>query len=83
MRNKYFAHIDGDSWTFHTMVPFKDGPKVMHIFHVGRVKIERHVKVANRSSPDDPNQREYWRKRNKRGSRYVLNSDEAPKGMRA
>jgi hypothetical protein len=65
------------------MVPFKDGPKVMHIFQVSRVKIERHVKVADRSSPDDPSQEDYWLKRIKRGSRYALNSDEAPKGMRA
>lgn len=83
VRNKYFASINGDSWTFHTTVPTKEGSKVMHIFQVTRVKIERHVKVADRSSPDDPSQREYWLKRLKRGSRYALNSDEAPKGMRA
>ncbi len=53
VRDKYFAHINGDSWTFHTTVPFKVGPKVIHIFQMGRVKIERHVKVADRSSPDD------------------------------
>jgi RNA-directed DNA polymerase len=83
VRKKYFGHINGDSWTFCTTVPTKKGPKMLHIFQVSQVKIERHVKVIDRFSPDDPGQQEYWLKRRKRGSRYTEDSDQLPHGMRA
>ena len=43
---------------------FGDKQKRLHLLTFSWFNIERHVLVKGRASPDDPNMREYWQKRN-------------------
>jgi RNA-directed DNA polymerase len=47
-----------DSWVF------GDKQKGLYLLKFSWFSIERHVLVKGRASPDDPNLREYWQKRN-------------------
>jgi RNA-directed DNA polymerase len=62
--NKYFSTIGSRSWVFTTTVASRTGrPKVLSLYKLADIPIQRHVKVKGKISPDDPQASEYWRKR--------------------
>lgn len=58
---KYFGLQNGH-WRFQANV----GKKIIYLFNISSVKIERHVKVKGAASPDDPTLKEYWQIRKDR-----------------
>ncbi|WP_414590121.1 group II intron reverse transcriptase/maturase, partial [Scytonema sp. PCC 10023] len=59
--NQYFGfhpHYPNTRWTF------MDKKTGTYLFHPESIKIERWVKVLHDASPDDPELKEYWEKRN-------------------
>lgn len=59
---KYFDRPH--SWGFRAITSDRNGfMKKMTLFRVSSIPIERHVKVKGKSSPDDPNLKQYWEKR--------------------
>jgi len=59
--SRYWGKLDPnrpDRWVF------GDKGKGIHLLKFSWFPIERHVLVKGRSSPDDPDLQEYWRKRN-------------------
>lgn len=65
---KYFQRTQKNSWQFFAMVSASGGQRsVLHLFNIGCVPIERHIKVRDSASPDDPTLQEYWYSRHKRG----------------
>ncbi|BAZ36914.1 RNA-directed DNA polymerase [Calothrix sp. NIES-4101] len=45
----------------------RDKPKVVYITELSKIPIQRHIKVKDKASPDDPTLRKYWKDR---GTRY-------------
>lgn len=84
VRKKYFGPHRNVSWTFQA----QSGDKIIYLYNVAYVPIERHVKVKLDASPDDPNLQEYWkerketRKRRRKGTRKALPPPAEP-GARA
>jgi RNA-directed DNA polymerase len=61
---KYFRTVQGQQWAFATSATTRDGqPTVLSLHRLRNVPIQRHVQVKRRSSPDDPQLIDYWRKR--------------------
>ena len=44
------------SWRFYA----RSDEKILYLFDVGSVRIERHTKVKGAASPDDPTLLDYW-----------------------
>jgi RNA-directed DNA polymerase len=66
---KYFNRHENAHWRFQA----HSGNKILYLFDVGSVKIERHIKVKGAASPDDPALQNYWQKRQeKRKTRSKL-----------
>lgn len=64
---KYFMPPQGKRWTFYTTVENRKGRKsLLRIVLLSDIPIERHIKVRGTASPDDPELREYWHKRQTR-----------------
>ncbi len=69
IRNRYFKPYpnSGDNWRFCAERRNDDGEVIRrYLYHVGYVKILRHVKVRGDASPDNQELIEYWEKRQKR-----------------
>ena len=65
--DKYFMPENGTRWTFNTTVSTRQGQrKPLRIVQLAHIPIERHIKVAGTASPDDPQLRAYWTKRQTR-----------------
>jgi RNA-directed DNA polymerase len=61
--NRYFK-IRGKGWEFACSVKDRRGKtKEASLFNIAKITIERHIKVKETASPDDPNLAEYWAKR--------------------
>jgi RNA-directed DNA polymerase len=69
-RAKYWGNIRGrnDRWVFMD----KESNKELFLWKLSWTPIKRHVMVKQRSSPDDPKLREYWRERQSKKSRYLF-----------
>lgn len=64
VKKEYFRTYQGRDWTFFAKTQDRRGkPKLIHIYRASSIPIERHVKVKGTSSPDDPNQTQYWKDR--------------------
>lgn len=65
VRKKYFRTNQGTDWTFFAKVQDRrhGKPKYIHLTRAGSIPIERHVKVKDISSPDDPTLAVYWKDR--------------------
>lgn len=59
---KYFGQHKTAGWKFQA----NDGHKIIYLFDVSSVRIERHVKVKGSASPDDPTLQDYWQTREER-----------------
>ncbi|MFB2979046.1 HNH endonuclease [Microseira sp. BLCC-F43] len=72
MRKRYFKTINGNKWTFATIISDRRPKKKdLILYPIGYTPIERHVKVKGDASPDDPSLNEYWEKRHqKHGKSY-------------
>ncbi len=69
IRNRYFKPYpnSGDNWRFCAERRNDDGEVIRrYLYHVGYVKILRHVKVRGDASPDNRELVEYWEKRQQR-----------------
>jgi RNA-directed DNA polymerase len=68
VRQKYFRHTPKESWKFFAKVTNPNSQfEVIYLFNTGYVPIERHIKVRDCASPDDPTLQEYWYQRRLRG----------------
>lgn len=70
VKNKYFHKIKGRQWVF--AVRKKDKKKSdtwKCLFKLSDIQIRRHALVKGTSSPDDPQLKEYWRKRQQNNAR--------------
>ena len=68
---KYWGKLDpnrSDKWVF------GDKRNGIYLLKLSWFPIERHVLVKGRASPDDPNLREYWQKRNATKARDLRRS---------
>ena len=65
VKKKYFKRYEGRDWTFMEAVNSKRS-KFKVLLNVGNTFIIRHVKVKGDASPDNPDLREYWEKRQKK-----------------
>lgn len=63
VQRKYFKSIDGKKWTFFATTLGEGGSIEIALFDMSRVAIQRHVQVKGTASPDDPDLREYWERR--------------------
>lgn len=79
--NKYFRNVNGVNWQFATTILDRHGKEqTIYVFRTASIPIERHVKVKDTASPDDPTLTAYWDNRNSRygksywpkGSKYLL-----------
>jgi len=59
VRDKYFGFHENARWKFQA----RSGNRTLHLFDIGSVKIERHIKVKGAASPDDPTLQAYWKNR--------------------
>jgi RNA-directed DNA polymerase len=59
VRDKYFGFHENARWKFQA----RSGDRTLHLFDIGSVKIERHIKVKGAASPDDPTLQTYWKNR--------------------
>lgn len=61
IKKKYFQYHHGDQWVFFAKIQDRRGkPKTIHIIKANAIPIERHVKVKDTASPDDPKLTKYW-----------------------
>lgn len=74
VRRKYFTSHRNVAWTFHA----QHGDRIFYLYNVALVPIERHVKVKETASPDDPALRDYWQKRRAPSSRRKEGTRKAP-----
>lgn len=74
--NKYFMPPKGARWTFYTTVKTRRGDnKIITLFKLMSIPIERHIKVKGTASPDDPQLQAYWANRQTRyGKTYWVQS---------
>jgi RNA-directed DNA polymerase len=72
VRKRYFKTINGNKWTFATIISDRRGKnKELILYPIAYTPIERHVKVKGDASPDNPSLSEYWEKRQQRhGKNY-------------
>lgn len=62
--NKYFKTINGRKWSFAQTVNNRYGKKeTIAIVRLADIPIERHIKVKDTASPDDPALSKYWHNR--------------------
>lgn len=74
--NKYFRTVGSRSWVFTNKVISRTGrPKVLSLYKLADIPIQRHVKVKGKISPDDPQATEYWRKRQTRYGKSYWSKD--------
>jgi RNA-directed DNA polymerase len=69
--NKYFGRLNlerGDNWVF------GDKQTGMHLLKFKWFPIERHALAQGNASPDDPNLRDYWEKREKAKAKDLIPS---------
>ncbi|OUL18663.1 group II intron reverse transcriptase/maturase [Nostoc sp. T09] len=67
VRKRYFKTINGNQWTFATIISDRQGKqKYLILYPIAYTPIERHVKVKGEASPDDPSLKEYWEKRHQK-----------------
>jgi RNA-directed DNA polymerase len=64
VKKRYYRKINDREWTFVT----KTGARLRRL---GEVKIRRHTKVVDLSSPDDPELTAYWIKRRRKLNFYI------------
>lgn len=64
VKKRYYRKINNQEWTFVT----KTGARLRRL---GEVKIKRHTKVVDLSSPDDPELTAYWIKRRGKLNFYI------------
>lgn len=61
---KYFHHLQKGGWKFFAKTQDRKGkPKMVYIAKLSEIPIQRHVKVKDKVSPDDPTLRNYWQSR--------------------
>jgi RNA-directed DNA polymerase len=61
---RYFTRVGNDNWVFKAKAKDRSGNyKEIHLYKMTNISIVRHTKVKGIASPDDPNLREYWEKR--------------------
>jgi RNA-directed DNA polymerase len=69
VRKKYFWDTPRDNWKFFSKV---SNPKsqfsVLYLYNMSYLPIERHIKVRDSASPDDPTLQEYWYRRQTKGN---------------
>jgi RNA-directed DNA polymerase len=59
--DKYFKTLGGQKWYFATSVKNRQGQTTTYsLVKLASIPIERHVKVKNQASPDDPALKTYW-----------------------
>lgn len=64
VKKKYFRTYMGQKWTFFAKTSDRRGnPRYVHICRASAIPIERHVKVKETASPDDPSLTKYWKDR--------------------
>lgn len=69
--NRYFKTLHGRKWVFATTIEDRKNTRMLELFEIGYVTIERQVKVKGDVSVDDPTQKDYWEQRNtKQGKSY-------------
>ena len=72
VKKRYFHNIDGNNWIFACYGVSRRGKeKFSSLPNISKIPIIRHVKVTGDYSPDNPELRNYWEKRNqKQGKQY-------------
>ena len=64
VRRKYFRNHQGVKSTFYAKVQDRHGkPKYIYLTRASAIPIQRHVKVKDTSSPDNPTLAKYWKDR--------------------
>lgn len=65
---KYFRRVDDRNWKFYCTMrePLTGVQYVMQLYCMADTKIVRYVKVSGKASPDNPELRDYWKKRAER-----------------
>ena len=66
--DKYFSFHENARWKFQVT----SGNKILKLFDVSSVRIERHVKVKGAASPDDPALQNYWKRRKNKTKRCFV-----------
>jgi RNA-directed DNA polymerase len=65
--NKYFKPPKATRWTLYTTIETRQGyKKILTLFKLSDIPIERHIKVKATASPDDPQLQTYWTQRQTR-----------------
>lgn len=64
VKRKYFGNSHGRAWVFHATASGFTAAERMQLVNINRIAIERHTKVRGQASPDNPDLKEYWQKRN-------------------
>jgi RNA-directed DNA polymerase len=61
VKKRYFQTYKGQDWQFSTSyIDHREREKTVTLHKMSDIPIERHVKVKDDSSPDNPTLREYW-----------------------
>lgn len=61
VKNKYFRTIEGRDWIFSVKTQNRSGKKnLLCLELMSKIEIQRHVKVKDKASPDDPDLSKYW-----------------------
>jgi RNA-directed DNA polymerase len=69
VQRKYFKRYQGVAWSFFATVPDQNmGSRDIFLTNVGKISVTPYVKVAGSASPDDPELRQYWAKRQSRAT---------------
>jgi len=69
-KKQYWGKIQGrnDFWVFMA----KNRGKTCYLWKLSWTPIKRHIMVKGNASPDNPEEREYWQKRQARNSKYLF-----------
>lgn len=72
IKRKYFKSQAGRDWSFFAEITNDKGErKVDFLIDISMIPIERHTKVRNTASPDDPALCDYWNNRRLRGAKRL------------
>lgn len=72
VKAKYFKKVGGTNMVLFSLTKNRhDEPLEVNLYQIGETKIIRHIKVKDRSTPDDPELKTYWAERmTKHGKEY-------------